>query len=88
MYLRFIGESPISPRQSDKNSPIHQDYTINVPRPDGDLLMHIILLDGRYEYNKATGDRLGDQQWKWLDNALGAQKSANLTLILSGVLIL
>ena len=51
-------------------------------------IVHIILLDGRFEYDKKTNDRLGEEQWLWLDQVLSEQKNVNLTLIGTGVQIL
>ena len=45
--------------------------------------MHIVLLDNRYAYDKETGDRLGDQQWDWLNETLKVK--ANLTIIGTGI---
>jgi len=46
---------------------------------------HIVLLDNRFSFDKPTKDRLGDQQWSWLDEALETHSDANVTLILAGV---
>ena len=44
----------------------------------------------RYEYDKVSGDRLGSDQWKWLDLALkrGKTRKVDLTIIGSGVQII
>ena len=46
---------------------------------------HIILLDNRFDFDSNTHDRLGDEQWKWLDNAFSTHYDADVTLILAGV---
>ena len=60
VFLDFVDEPLDSPRRLDKYSPIHQDYLI---RSENNFKTHVILLDNRYEFNKTTRDRLGDQQW-------------------------
>jgi phosphodiesterase/alkaline phosphatase D-like protein len=55
----------------------------------GDVTVHVILVDGRYEYDRfGTGDRLGDEQWQWLDLALSRGADADVTLIGSGIQII
>ena len=49
------------------------------------MKIHIILLDNRFEFNKASGDRLGEDQWAWLDHVLEREKEANLTLLVNTV---
>ena len=49
--------------------------------------MHLILLDNRYSYDRPSGDRLGSQQWEWLEDKMRNTES-DLTLILAGVQIL
>lgn len=46
---------------------------------------HLVLLDNRYEFDREVNDRLGAQQWDWLDKSLATHKDADLTLILAGV---
>jgi hypothetical protein len=51
----------------------------------------VILLDNRYEFDKEVNDRLGNEQWKWLDQALKRGKNkqnVRLTVIAAGVQIL
>jgi alkaline phosphatase D len=50
----------------------------------------MILLDNRYEYDKATNDRLGEDQWLWLDSALqrGNLEKVDLTIIGAGIQII
>ena len=57
IFLDFVGESKDSPRRLDKNSSLHQDYIVN----HGDLKIHIVLLDNRFDFDKEAKDRLGDQ---------------------------
>jgi hypothetical protein len=53
---------------------------------DGKIFkIHIILLDNRYNFDKQSGDYLGDQQWQWLDNSLKQNQDSNLTFILAGL---
>ncbi len=59
IFLDFVDEPNDSPRRLDKNSTMHQDYIIK----QGDLEIHILLLDNRFMFNKTSTDRLGDQQW-------------------------
>ena len=55
---------------------------------DNDFKTHIILSDNRFEFNRETGDHLGEGQWMWLDEALGKQPDADLTIIQAGIQIL
>ena len=85
MYLDFLEEPKDSARRLDSDSPIHQDYMI---RHHNGFRAHIILLDNRFEFDPATEDRLGDQQWQWLDEVLGGQEvEPDLTMIMTGVQI-
>jgi hypothetical protein len=45
------------------------------------------LLDNRFEYDRVSGDRLGEDQWAWLDLALKKSKTENadLTVIGAGI---
>lgn len=51
------------------------------------LNLHIILLDNRYSYNKAQKDKLGADQWQWLDLALkrGKNYEPHFTIIAAGI---
>ena len=51
------------------------------------MKVHVILLDNRYDYDKATNDRLGEDQWLWLDSALqrGNTEKVDLTIIGAGI---
>jgi alkaline phosphatase D len=85
LWLDFINEPADSDRRLQSDTPIHQDYFVQ----KGDLKVHIILLDNRYDYDKyGTGDRLGESQWAWLDETLANGKDVNLTLIGAGIQIL
>jgi hypothetical protein len=57
-----------------------------IEREDG-FKTHIILLDNRFDFDKNTHDRLGDEQWQWLDDAFSTHYDADVTLILAGVQI-
>lgn len=48
------------------------------------------MLDNRYEFDKISGDRLGEEQWQWLDDALnhGKREGATITIIGAGVQML
>ena len=85
LYLDFIEEPMDSVRRIEKNSTIHQDYVI--ASNDNQFLTHVILLDNRFEFDVKTSDHLGEGQWEWLDEALGRQDSADLTIIMSGLQI-
>ena len=43
------------------------------------------MLDNRYEFDYETGDRLGPDQWKWLENSLNSDKNVSLTVIGAGI---
>ena len=55
LFLDFVDEPADSERRSQKGTPIHQDYFVT----KNDKTVHVILLDGRYELDRETGDRLG-----------------------------
>lgn len=46
---------------------------------------HIILLDNRFSFNRTSNDRLGEQQWQWLNNTLYKHSDSDLTLVLAGI---
>lgn len=50
-----------------------------------DLKIHIVLLDNRFDYDRETGDRLGDNQWDWLNFTIRNQSDSDLTLIVAGI---
>ncbi len=58
LYLDFIGEDKFSERYRRQGG-IYTNYTIQ----SDDMTVNLILLDVRFDYNKATGDRLGEEQW-------------------------
>ena len=70
LWLDFIGEPSDTERRLQKGTPIHQDYFVT----KGDVTVHVILLDNRYDSDAdsifGTGDYLGEEQWLWLDKAL------------------
>ena len=85
-FLDFLDEPDNSERRTQKYSPIHQDYIVT----KGGKTVQIILLDGRYEYDRKTGDRLGRDQWHWLDAAFkrGKERGVSLTIIGSGTQVI
>ena len=48
------------------------------------------MLDNRFNFDKKTGDRLGEDQWNWLDEALkrGNERNVTATVIGAGVQML
>ena len=86
LFLDFIDEPEDSERRMQKHTPIHQDYFVT----KGGKTVHIILLDGRYEYDREAGDRLGSDQWEWLELAFkrGKQRQVALTVIGSGTQVI
>ena len=54
------------------------------------MKVHVILLDNRFEYDKVTTDRLGEEQWAWLDLAVKRSKLelVDLTVIGAGIQII
>ena len=56
IYLDFIGEPADSERRLQNDTAMHQDYFVSA----GEATYHIILLDVRYEYDKSSGDKFGD----------------------------
>ena len=86
LFLNFIDEPVDSERRMQTGTPIHQDYFIT----KNGKTVHVILLDGRYELDTSTGDRLGQDQWKWLDLTLkrGKERNTELTVIGTGVQII
>ena len=57
---------------------------------DRQVKVHVILLDNRFEYDKVTTDRLGEEQWAWLDLAVKRSKLelVDLTVIGAGIQII
>ena len=68
MIMDYLEEPLNSERRLEKEEAIHQDYVIWDNK--GEFMIHIILLDNRFAYNKSTNERLGKNQWQWLDKAL------------------
>lgn len=66
IYLDFIDEPVDSERRTQRGTPIHQNYFIQTAQANEDvldakideILVHLILLDGRFEYDKLSGRRL------------------------------
>ena len=47
------------------------------------------MLDNRYDYNQESNDKLGEKQWKWLDQSLARKRAdVKFTLICAGIQIL
>ena len=92
LFLDFVGV----PKDAEvrKTEGIYQSYTIG----KGDKTVKFILLDTRYfrddlEKNPSrnpryfpneTGDMLGENQWKWLENEL-ENSTATFNIICSGI---
>lgn len=66
LFLDFVEEPADTARRLDDDSAIYQDYTI----VKNGFKTHILLLDNRYSFDYATNDRLGPEQWAWLEKAL------------------
>lgn len=86
VYLNFIDE----PEDSKRRNATHQkgiwgDYLIKLKN---DLSLHLVLLDVRSEFDTVSNDRLGDQQWAWLEETLMGNLGANVTILASGIQIL
>ena len=82
--MDFIDEPKNSDRYLDKDSGVYQDYITMV----GDLKIHIVLLDIRYDFDRSLNDRLGVRQLEWLDQKFKEHKDANVTLIVSGIQVI
>ena len=80
LFLDFIGEPQDSDRYRDTDSAIYQDYYVE----KGDKLVHVVLLDNRYDYDMKLNDKLGDKQWKWLDKVLKEGKTRAVTMTVIG----
>jgi alkaline phosphatase D len=68
LLLDFIQEPETSPRRAQAG--IYTSYDYN---SEGRII-RVILLDSRYHQNHETGDLLGAEQWKWLENQLNPRK--------------
>jgi hypothetical protein len=64
MYLNFINAAADDQRRTQTGTPLHIDYIVTIQDSNGaDVLVHIILLDNRYEYDKSAtenADRFGE----------------------------
>ncbi|CAD8054545.1 unnamed protein product [Paramecium primaurelia] len=79
LYLDFIGEPKDSPlRQQDG---IYQSFYA-----DQYNKILIVMTDTRYNSDKYTGDSLGENQWKWLEQQF--QTESQLIIMTSGVQIM
>ncbi|NDK56797.1 alkaline phosphatase family protein [Pontibacter sp. BT213] len=92
LFWDFIGEPANSPRRSQQG--VYSSHTYG---PAGKQVK-VILLDSRYNrdslarINKVyqtnyTGDMLGEEQWKWLENELRNSK-AQVNIIGNGIQVL
>jgi alkaline phosphatase D len=86
LFLDFIGEPKDTDRYLATDTPIYQDYYVS----KGEKLVHIILLDNRFDYDMKTNDKLGTEQWLWLDAVLqeGKQHPVTMTVIGAGLQII
>lgn len=86
IYLDFIGEPQDTERRLNKERGLYQDY---VMKTEDGIKVHIVLLDVRFHHNEDFhGDRLGHEQYEWLDRIFTEHKDADVTLIGSGVHVL
>jgi len=92
LFWDFIGEPANSPRRQQQG--VYSSHTYG---PEGKQVK-VILLDSRYHrdslarINKVyqvnqTGDMLGEEQWKWLENELRNSK-AQINIIGNGIQVL
>ena len=89
LMFEFLGVPAGAPERSREGA--YASHTFG----EGDNLVKVILLDARYfrdtlerinrvyQINK-SGEILGDDQWKWLENELKSSK-AKINLIISGI---
>ena len=81
-FLDFLEEPENSPRRNRSSGSIHTSY--DFPSGDGRSLK-LILLDNRSSRQKSfSGDILGEEQWKWLEEEL-ASSTASIHVIGSGI---
>jgi alkaline phosphatase D len=52
-----------------------------------EIIVHILLLDLRFDADKRSGDKLGEDQLAWLNEKLDTVR-ANVTIIVSGIQII
>ena len=83
IYLDFIGEPADTERRLQNNTAMHQDYFVT----SGQSTVHIVLLDIRYEYDKESGDKVGAEQWSWLDLAFKRGKANDVNMTILGISI-
>jgi len=76
IFLDFVDEPVSSSRRGDGKG-MQASYKLT----EG---VKLILLDGRYNYDRESGDFLGEEQWAWLAQELN-DPSARVILIGSGV---
>ncbi len=55
-FLDFLDEPEGTPRRTENTTGIYQDYLIT----HGNITIHIILMDVRFDYDPLTNDRLGE----------------------------
>ncbi|CAD8096968.1 unnamed protein product [Paramecium sonneborni] len=79
LYLDFIGEPKDSPLR--KQDGIYQSFYI-----DQHNKILVVMTDTRYNSDKLTGDSLGDNQWKWLEQQF--QTESQLIIMTSGVQVM
>ncbi|CAK70556.1 unnamed protein product (macronuclear) [Paramecium tetraurelia] len=79
LYLDFIGV--------DNNSPLRkQDGIYQSFYADQDNQILIVMTDIRYNSDKQTGDSLGENQWKWLEEQF--KKKSELIIMTSGIQVM
>lgn len=81
LYLDFLSEDRWSERYTRQGG-IYTNYIVS----SNDLTVNLVLLDVRFDYDKATGDRLGQKQWEWLEQTL--QLQTDVTIVASGVQVM
>jgi alkaline phosphatase D len=85
LWLDFIDEPVNSERRLQRGTAIYQDYYLRKTVKGQQITVHLILLDNRFWFDYP--DRLGQDQWSWLENAL-AREEATITVIGAGIQIL
>lgn len=81
--LDFLDEPADSPRRLQEG--VYTSYKF----PFHDLLIKVVLLDGRYFREKPgpNADILGKAQWEWLENVLMKDPS-DITILVSGIQVI
>ncbi|TNV78551.1 hypothetical protein FGO68_gene9981 [Halteria grandinella] len=83
LYLNFIDEPNTSMRRNVSHQKgIWEDYLIQLSNNN---TIHLVLIDVRSEFNTVSNDRLGDQQWAWLEETFLRNSNASLTIVASGI---